>query len=140
MRLSIFPGASQAMQRRTSPTRWIPSEASRNRDRHRRKTGGGERDRTDDPLLAKQVLSQLSYTPMISGGGSGWTRTNDQGIMSPIESICHNKLEHIKAMRKLPHLRDKQKVEFSGRILPGGSNEEIAIYGKPDCWDIEGSR
>ncbi len=27
-------------------------------------TGGGERDRTDDPLLAKQVLSQLSYTPM----------------------------------------------------------------------------
>ena len=25
--------------------------------------GGGERDRTDDPLLAKQVLSQLSYTP-----------------------------------------------------------------------------
>ena len=27
--------------------------------------GGGERDRTDDPLLAKQVLSQLSYTPCI---------------------------------------------------------------------------
>jgi hypothetical protein len=30
--------------------------------------GGGERDRTDDPLLAKQVLSQLSYTP----GCGGW--------------------------------------------------------------------
>ena len=41
--------------------------------------------------------------------------------------------------RKLPHLRDKQKVELSGRILAGGSNEEITIYGKPDCWDIEGS-
>lgn len=27
-------------------------------------TGGGERVRTDDPLLAKQVLSQLSYTPV----------------------------------------------------------------------------
>ena len=27
-------------------------------------TGGDERDRTDDPLLAKQVLSQLSYTPI----------------------------------------------------------------------------
>ena len=25
--------------------------------------GGAYRDRTDDPLLAKQVLSQLSYTP-----------------------------------------------------------------------------
>ena len=27
-------------------------------------TGGDERNRTDDPLLAKQVLSQLSYTPI----------------------------------------------------------------------------
>ena len=27
------------------------------------KIGGGRRDRTDDPLLAKQVLSQLSYAP-----------------------------------------------------------------------------
>ena len=26
-------------------------------------SGGDERDRTDAPLLAKQVLSQLSYTP-----------------------------------------------------------------------------
>ena len=37
--------------------------------------GGGERDRTDDPLLAKQVLSQLSYTPEISHAalsGGGW--------------------------------------------------------------------
>ena len=28
--------------------------------------GGDNRDRTDDPLLAKQVLSQLSYTPIAS--------------------------------------------------------------------------
>ena len=33
--------------------------------------GGGERDRTDDLLLAKQALSQLSYTPDKTGG-SGW--------------------------------------------------------------------
>ena len=26
-------------------------------------SGGDEEDRTPDPLLAKQVLSQLSYTP-----------------------------------------------------------------------------
>ena len=26
-------------------------------------SGGAERDRTVDPLLAKQVLSQLSYSP-----------------------------------------------------------------------------
>ena len=29
-------------------------------------TNGGKRDRTDDLLLAKQVLSQLSYTPNLS--------------------------------------------------------------------------
>ena len=29
--------------------------------------GGDEEDRTPDPLLAKQVLSQLSYTPKVSG-------------------------------------------------------------------------
>ena len=28
--------------------------------------GGASRDRTDDPLLAKQVLSQLSYGPVSS--------------------------------------------------------------------------
>ena len=29
---------------------------------------GEYRDRTDDPLLAKQVLSQLSYTPIFHTG------------------------------------------------------------------------
>src|SRR5271156_747726 len=29
--------------------------------------GGRDRDRTGDPLLAKQVLSQLSYTPTVGG-------------------------------------------------------------------------
>jgi hypothetical protein len=32
-------------------------------------TGGGERDRTDDLMLAKHALSQLSYTP---GDLSNW--------------------------------------------------------------------
>jgi hypothetical protein len=43
------------------------------------KYGGAERDRTVDPLLAKQVLSQLSYSPLMvsitnrrdKGGGPG---------------------------------------------------------------------
>ena len=32
-----------------------------------RPSGGDEEDRTPDPLRAKQVLSQLSYTPIIKG-------------------------------------------------------------------------
>ena len=50
---------------------------------------GDEEDRTPDPLLAKQVLSQLSYTPMWrvtirfnrssfkETGGLKWNRTID---------------------------------------------------------------
>ena len=32
-------------------------------------SGGASRDRTDDPLLAKQMLSQLSYSPGPPFGG-----------------------------------------------------------------------
>ena len=48
--------------------RWLPIESSPARPW--RLPGGGERDRTDDLLLAKQALSQLSYTPRAKGGGS----------------------------------------------------------------------
>jgi hypothetical protein len=61
--------------------------------------GGGRRDRTDDPLLAKQVLSQLSYAPIHTEfiivldddpqetqtiGGSGWIRTNDPRLIKTV--------------------------------------------------------
>ena len=62
--------------------------------------GGGERDRTDDILLAKQALSQLSYTPIsqhtareharahtphiVKPGGSGWIRTNDPRLIKTV--------------------------------------------------------
>ena len=35
-------------------------------NRRLKRDGGDKRDRTVDPLLAKQVLSQLSYTPVSS--------------------------------------------------------------------------
>ena len=39
--------------------------------------GGDEETRTPDPLLAKEVLYQLSYVPSAPGFGGGrfWTRT-----------------------------------------------------------------
>ena len=42
--------------------------------------GGARRDRTDDLLLAKQALSQLSYGP--AGG-----QTTDDGTVSPLSSV-----------------------------------------------------
>ena len=32
-------------------------------------SGGADRDRTGDPLVANQVLSQLSYSPILVVGG-----------------------------------------------------------------------
>jgi hypothetical protein len=39
-------------------------------------SGGAERDRTADPLLAKQVLSQLSYSPIYLGVWWAWEDLN----------------------------------------------------------------
>ena len=41
--------------------------------------GGDEETRTPDPLLAKEMLCQLSYVPLPRGmcGGRFWTRTRD---------------------------------------------------------------
>ena len=44
--------------------------------------GGGDKDRTCYILLAKQALSQMSYTPKYYGS-STWARTRDQRINSP---------------------------------------------------------
>ena len=46
-------------------------------------TGGAGRDRTDDLLLAKQALSQLSYSPE-ADGGSGWIRTIDPRLIKTV--------------------------------------------------------
>jgi hypothetical protein len=40
--------------------------------------GGDEETRTPDPLLAKEMLCQLSYVPLPDeNGGRFWTRTRD---------------------------------------------------------------
>ena len=40
--------------------------------------GGDEETRTPDPLLAKEMLCQLSYVPLPrASGGRFWTRTRD---------------------------------------------------------------
>ena len=63
--------------------------------------GGGDRTRTRYLLLAKQPLSQLSYTPNstrnfkispnggrrrlgLQLGGSGWSRTNDPCVINTV--------------------------------------------------------
>ena len=59
---------------------------------------GGERVRTDDPLLAKQVLSQLSYTPANPPLLPVGTILVGQGGFEPptprLSSVCSNQLSY----------------------------------------------
>ena len=55
--------------------------------------GGGKRDRTVDPLLAKQMLSQLSYTPKdeLNVGGAKRDRTDDLlHAMQALSQLSYN--------------------------------------------------
>ncbi len=63
---------------RPRPLRGGLGEGPRRRDGTR--TGGADRVRTDDPLLAKQVLSQLSYSPE-RGTSAANAATLDAGIL-----------------------------------------------------------
>ena len=61
--------------------------------------GGGERDRTDDLLLAKQALSQLSYTPDKKLVGlDGFEPTTPR-----LSSVCSDQLSY----RPSQDLRDE---------------------------------
>lgn len=59
----IFKEQNSSPQQPPDPSASAATAATKTFRPWIQKVGGGERDRTDDPLLAKQVLSQLSYTP-----------------------------------------------------------------------------
>jgi hypothetical protein len=59
--------------------------AARDNARSALRDGGGERNRTDDLLLAKQALSQLSYTPKVLGGPPPKTLGGVSGALAPRE-------------------------------------------------------
>ena len=68
--------------------------------------GGGERDRTDDPLLAKQVLSQLSYTPNFMVGLVGFEPTTPA-----LSRRCSNRLSYRPGTRDV--CRQQQPIRVS---------------------------
>ena len=62
------------------------ADAARDNARSALRGGGGERNRTDDLLLAKQALSQLSYTPANSGSARVCRAVGDSGCSCNRES------------------------------------------------------
>jgi hypothetical protein len=53
------------------------------------KAGGARRDRTDDLMLAKHALSQLSYGPV----------PEDEMLYAEIKKLCHARLRSIELRR-----------------------------------------
>ena len=77
--------------------------------------GGGERDRTDDLLLAKQALSQLSYTPVYPTGESLVGLVGIEPTTPALSRRCSNRLSY-----RPEKDRPAEAVEFPGHspILP----------------------
>jgi hypothetical protein len=84
--------------------------------------GGGERDRTDDPLLAKQVLSQLSYTPRkIVVGLVGFEPTTPA-----LSRRCSNRLSYrpLLAQLKTAESRWNASERSQAQILPSTTTDK----------------
>jgi hypothetical protein len=79
--------------------------------------GGAKGTRTPDPLLAKQVLFQLSYSPELQRSKGTWTGTlalAGFGSVGPATALDH----HFRPQRELV-LRGEQVVELGQRLIPG---------------------
>jgi hypothetical protein len=71
-----------------SPSRRKPGSRTPAFEQSRR-SGGADRDRTGDPLLAKQVLSQLSYSPVSMVGLGRFELPT-----SPLSGVRSNQLSY----------------------------------------------
>ena len=71
----------------------------------RTRLGGADRDRTGDPLLAKQVLSQLSYSPTYRMVGLGRVELPT----SPLSGVRSNQLSYRPVLERC-------------HLLPGGAH------------------
>ena len=89
--LPLDPGKGKAFAIRSLGTRGVGPAvpASRGQSPRLPQPYGGDRVRTDDPLLAKQVLSQLSYAPKTMVGQGGFEPPTPR-----LSSVCSNQLSY----------------------------------------------
>ena len=83
------------------------------------RSGGAERDRTVDPLLAKQVLSQLSYSPIANYQRSGELTAKLVGLgrfelpTSPLSGVRSNQLSYRPQFESQSESHSRAKISSS---------------------------
>ena len=80
------------------------------------KVGGDERNRTADPLLARQVLSQLSYAPtflLLSAKTCLVGLSGLEPLTSRLSGVRSNQLSYRPAYSENGSLKTKQYVELT---------------------------
>ena len=83
------------------------------------RSGGAERDRTVDPLLAKQVLSQLSYSPIANYQRSGELTAKLVGLgrfelpTSPLSGVRSNQLSYRPGLVSTPGLLQSCQIKHN---------------------------
>ena len=86
------------------------------------KFGGADRDRTDDPLLAKQVLSQLSYSPQMWVSAAEMVGLGRFELpTSPLSGVRSNQLSYRPALAAPPPAQANLSQE------PGGSHNPHSV-------------
>jgi hypothetical protein len=110
------------------------------------KSGGADRDRTDDPLLAKQVLSQLSYSPVVGLGGLEPPTSPLSGARS--NHLSYRPVDRLNAQRRSQPSRPRPQALFfycagvlCGRLgmVPSRSRKEVIQPHLPirlPCYDF----
>jgi hypothetical protein len=82
-----------------------------------RRIGGADRDRTGDPLLAKQVLSQLSYSPTWATAAEMVGLGRVELPTSPLSGVRSNQLSY----------RPKTLAGFPAEKEPGDSHNSSLV-------------
>ena len=81
--------------------------------------GGADRDRTGDPLLAKQVLSQLSYSPLSGIAATMVGLGRFELPTSPLSGVRSNQLSYRPALAAHPLIQRLSDTSSYYLLLKG---------------------
>jgi hypothetical protein len=87
--------------------------------------GGADRDRTDDPLLAKQVLSQLSYSPIKVHLAKMVGLGRFELPTSPLSGVRSNQLSYRPKVGRPGRPRTSAAAQYKSHFMRKGFEDKV---------------